>query len=155
MSPIICATRSFAIDTGVLSNMVKIETAPTRSPRGTKPVSEAFFAALGKLPATSHAVVAKAAQAMIRDELKTQRDKVKAANAKQKLAKPVAVKARAIVTKPVVAKQVVAAKSSGKAKTIGKNAGAATPAAKLSKAAKPVQAKKAAAAKPAETAATA
>ena len=58
--------------------MAKTETMSTRSPRGTKPVSDAFFAALESIPTASRAMVAKAAQAMIRDELKTQRDRARA-----------------------------------------------------------------------------
>ena len=68
--------------------MAKSETASTRAPRGTKPVSQAFFAALDAIPEASRAAVAKAAQAMIRDEIKSHREKVKAASAKDKARKP-------------------------------------------------------------------
>ncbi len=69
--------------------MLKAETTPTRAPRGTKPVSQAFFTALDAVPEASRAAVAKAAQVMIRDELKARRDKMKAAASKEKArAKP-------------------------------------------------------------------
>ncbi len=64
--------------------MVKAETttATTRAPRGTKPVAQAFFAALDSVPEAARSAVAKAAQAMIRDELKNRRDKLRTAKAK-------------------------------------------------------------------------
>jgi hypothetical protein len=68
--------------------MAKAETATTRAPRGTKPVSQAFFAALDSVPEIQRAAVAKAAQVMIRDELKLRREKVKAATAKAKARAP-------------------------------------------------------------------
>ncbi len=58
--------------------MAKAETASTRLPRGTKPVAQAFLAALDSVPEMSRAAVAKAAQAMIRDELKARREKERA-----------------------------------------------------------------------------
>ena len=64
--------------------MAKAETSAQRSPRGTKPVSQAFFTALDSVPEASRAAVAKAAHAMIRDELKLRRDKMKVAAAKEK-----------------------------------------------------------------------
>ncbi len=60
----------------------------TRAPRGSKPVSQAFFAALDAVPEASRPAVAKAAQAMIRDELKLRREKVKAATVKKKAGTP-------------------------------------------------------------------
>ncbi len=72
--------------------MAKLETTATRAPRGTKPVSQAFFTALDALPEAQRAAVAKAAQVAIRDELKLRREKVKAAAAKVK-ARPPAPKA--------------------------------------------------------------
>ncbi len=65
--------------------MAKSETT-TRSPRGAKPVSQAFFTALETIPEASRIAVAKAAQAMIRDQMKTQREKAKAAAVKEKAA---------------------------------------------------------------------
>ena len=53
----------------------------TRLPRGTKSVAQAFLAALDALPEVSRSAVAKAAQAMIRDELKARRDKQRKAPA--------------------------------------------------------------------------
>ena len=58
--------------------MAKAETASTRLPRGTKPVAQAFLAALDAVPDASRAAVAKAAQTMIRDELKARREKQRA-----------------------------------------------------------------------------
>lgn len=70
--------------------MAKAETtaAATRAPRGTKPVTQAFFTALDSVPEATRSAVAKAAQAMIRDELKNRRDKLKAAAAKEKARRP-------------------------------------------------------------------
>ena len=89
--------------------MAKAETASTttRSPRGAKPVSQAFFTALESVPEATRAAVAKAAQAMIRDEIKMQREKARAAAAKEKARKPVAAKT-AKTAKP--AKTATAAK---------------------------------------------
>ncbi len=58
--------------------MAKAETASTRLPRGTKPVAQAFLAALDSVPEMSRAAVAKAAQAMVRDELKARRERERA-----------------------------------------------------------------------------
>ena len=66
--------------------------SPSRAPRGAKPVTRAFFAALESIPEAARAAVAKAAQTMIRDELKLRRDKMKAATAKEKARKTVAAK---------------------------------------------------------------
>ncbi len=54
--------------------MARKETSATRAPRGSRVVSQAFFAALGTVPEIQQAVVARAAQAMIRDELKGRRE---------------------------------------------------------------------------------
>ena len=59
-------------------------TSKARAPRGTKTVTQAFFAALDSVPEATRSAVAKAAQATIRDELKNRRDKLKAAAAKAK-----------------------------------------------------------------------
>ncbi|HYZ63379.1 MAG TPA: hypothetical protein VE650_13080 [Acetobacteraceae bacterium] len=48
--------------------------------------------ALESVPEATRAAVAKAAQAMIRDELKNRRDKLKAAAAKDKARRPAAAK---------------------------------------------------------------
>ncbi len=64
--------------------MLKAAPTATRAPRGTKPVSQAFFSALETIPEASRAAVAKAALGMIRDEMKTRRDKLKVAAAKEK-----------------------------------------------------------------------
>ena len=72
--------------------MAKAEAATStgRAPRGTKPVAQAFLAALDAVPETARPAVAKAAQAMIRDELKSRRDKLKATAAKGKARRPAA-----------------------------------------------------------------
>jgi hypothetical protein len=64
--------------------MARAETAAR--PRGTKPVSQAFFTALESIPEAQRAAVGKSALAMIRDEMKSRRDKEKAAAAKAKAA---------------------------------------------------------------------
>jgi hypothetical protein len=64
--------------------MLKAAPTATRAPRGTKPVSQAFFSALETIPEASRVAVGKAAMAMIRDEMKTRRDKMKVAAAKEK-----------------------------------------------------------------------
>ena len=82
-----------------------------------KPVSQAFLTALESIPEASQAAVGKAALAMIRDDLKTMRDKAKAAAAKEKARKPAVAKATALtVKKPAktkAKKRVVAKKSPG------------------------------------------
>jgi len=72
--------------------MLKAPTTAARAPRGTKPVSQAFFTALETVPEASRPAVAKAAHAMIRDELKAMREKSKAAAAKNKTRAPAKVK---------------------------------------------------------------
>ena len=59
-------------------------TGTARAPRGAKPVAQAFLAALDSVPEGARSAVVKAAQTMIRDELKNRRDKVKAAAAREK-----------------------------------------------------------------------
>jgi hypothetical protein len=88
--------------------MSKADTAPTRSPRGTKPVSQAFFTALDAVPDVQRTAVARAAQAMIRDELKTRREKAKAASAKEKARQP----AKKAPVKKAVAKAKAPVKTS-------------------------------------------
>ena len=87
--------------------MAKAETT-TRAPRGAKPVSQAFFAALETIPEATRSAVAKAAQTMIRDELKLRGEKVKAATAKAK-AKSLALP-KAAAPKPAVKKVAAKAK---------------------------------------------
>jgi hypothetical protein len=53
--------------------MAKVETTTVRSPRGAKPVSQAFLTALATIPEASRVAVAKAAQALIRDQMKSKR----------------------------------------------------------------------------------
>jgi hypothetical protein len=66
--------------------MANTENARARAPRGTRAVTEAFFAALHALPEARRDEVAKAAQSAIRDALKVARDKAKAARAVAKTA---------------------------------------------------------------------
>ncbi len=61
---------------------------PARAPRGAKPVTKAFFTALDAVPDAMRAAVAKAAQVMIRDQLKLRRDKLREAAAKEKARRP-------------------------------------------------------------------
>jgi hypothetical protein len=84
--------------------MAKAETTTIRAPRGTKLVSLAFFAALDAVPEAQRAAIAKAAQIMIRDELKLRREKVKATAAKAKARTPAreAPASRKAVVPPVV-----------------------------------------------------
>ena len=84
-----------------ISPVANSETTVTRAPRGTKPVSQAFFVALDAIPEATRAAVAKAAQVMIRDELKARREKIKAIAAKEKARRPHATKRAA---KPEVTK---------------------------------------------------
>ena len=68
--------------------MAKAETQSTRLPRGTKPVAKAFLDALDSVSAAQQAAVARAAQILIRDELKARRDKVNATAAGTKARRP-------------------------------------------------------------------
>ncbi len=68
--------------------MSKETPTSTRAPCGSKRVSQAFFASLAAVPEASRSAVAKAAEAMIRDELKVRREKVKAAAVKKKAGTP-------------------------------------------------------------------
>ena len=94
--------------------MMKATTTAARSPRGTKPVSQAFFAALETIPEATRAAVAKAALAMIRDEMKLRKEKTKAAAAKEKArtpaAKPAGRTAKAAAPKAKAARTPKAAK---------------------------------------------
>ncbi len=69
--------------------MAKADSSTAR-PRGTKPVSQAFFTALDSVPAAQQSAVGKAALAMIRDEIRNRRDKQKAMAAKAKASGKVA-----------------------------------------------------------------
>ena len=99
--------------------MLKAATTATRAPRGTKPGSHAFFSAVETLPEGSRAAVAKAALTMIRDEMKTRRDKLKATAAKEKEKE----KART----PVVAAKPVPAKRAAKAEPVVNGTAPAAP----------------------------
>ena len=99
--------------------MAKAETSAARAPRGTKPVSQAFFAALEQIPEASRAAVAKSALTMIRDEMKTRRDKIKlaAAKEKEKARKPAPAARKAKATAPATKASAAApaAKANGTA----------------------------------------
>jgi len=96
--------------------MAKAETT-TRAPRGTKPVSQAFFAALESVPEATRSAVAKAAQAMIRDELKNRRDKAKADAAKAKARQPATGGRAAKSTGPKAAEPATAPKRRSRKQT--------------------------------------
>jgi hypothetical protein len=94
--------------------MAKADTS-TRSPRGAKPVSRAFLAAIEEIPEAMQATVAKAALAMIRDEMKTRKERAKivAARAKTRAATaarsartaaPAKAPARAAAAKPAASR---------------------------------------------------
>ena len=71
------------------------EDVKTRSPRGTKNVTQAFFEALDGIPGSQQKAVATAALTSIRDDLKAQRLKTKEAAAKAKAKAPTKKKAAA------------------------------------------------------------
>ena len=102
--------------------MLKAATTANRAPRGTKPVSQAFFTALESIPEASRPAVGKAALTMIRDEMKTRKDKLKAVAAKEKE------KARAAAASPAAPAKSAAAKAvPGKAVAAKAAMPAATP----------------------------
>ena len=68
--------------------MALAEKTSSRLPRGTKPVVQAFLTALDAVPEASRPAVAKAAQTMIRDEMKLRRSKQGSARSAAKAAKP-------------------------------------------------------------------
>jgi hypothetical protein len=83
--------------------MAKAETTSTRAPRGSKIVTQAFFAALDAVPKMQQAAVFKAAQTMIRDEFKARKGKAVTAAAKERAKAPArtaAPAARAAAKKP-------------------------------------------------------
>ena len=97
--------------------MAKSETTTTRSPRGAGPVSQAFFTALATIPEASRIAVAKAAQAMIRDQMKMQRDKAKAAAVKEKAAAAKEKTRTVTAEKPAATKQASKTKAASEPKT--------------------------------------
>ena len=68
--------------------MARSENSATRAPRGSRVVSQAFFAALDAVPDIQRVIVARAAQEMIRDELKARREMAGKAAAKGSRAAP-------------------------------------------------------------------
>lgn len=61
-------------------------TTRARAPRGTKILTQAFFAALADIPESQQEVVARAAQVAIRDQLRVRREKERAARARMRKA---------------------------------------------------------------------
>jgi hypothetical protein len=109
-SPLNGAPHVFSVAKETNTMAIK-EDARTRSPRGTKNVTQAFFEALDGIPVSQQKAVATAALSSIRDDLKAQRLKTKDAAAKAKAKAPA--KKKAPATR--VAKAVKAAKPSPKA----------------------------------------
>ena len=102
--------------------MLKADTTSTRAPRGTKPVTQAFFTALDAVPEAARAAVAKAAQAMIRDELKGRKEKMKVTAAKEKARKPAMLaKPKAAAPAKPPAKSATAKKPAKMAETVKAN----------------------------------
>ena len=99
--------------------MIKEQSVSTRLPRGTRPVTQAFFTALDAVPEASRATVAKAAQVLIRDELKARREKIKAATAQTKTTRKPPVAAKPAVAAKVI-KPVEAPVASEPSKTRGR-----------------------------------
>ena len=79
------------------------EDVKTRSPRGTKNVTQAFFEALDGIPGSQQKAVATAALTSIRDDLKAQRLKTKEAAAKAKAKAKAPAKKKAAATRAVSA----------------------------------------------------
>jgi hypothetical protein len=125
-SPLNGAPHVFSVGKETDAMAIK-EDVRTRSPRGTKNVTQAFFEALDGVPAGQQKVVATAALASIRDDLKARRLKTKEAAAKAKAKAPAkkkaaatrvvkAVKAaKAAPRKPVAARKVSAKKAAAEA----------------------------------------
>jgi hypothetical protein len=70
-----------------LTSMAKAATS-SRAPRGTRVLTQAFFAAADEIPEGQRDAVVKAALASIRDTLKEAREKAKAAKAKAQAGRP-------------------------------------------------------------------
>jgi hypothetical protein len=88
--------------------MTEPDAKRTRAPRGSGPVTKAFLNALEAVPDTSRAMVAKAAMAMIKDELKSYPvSKKPAAKAKKAAARTAkaAGKTKAAAAAPAVKKR--------------------------------------------------
>jgi histone H1/5 len=107
-------------------------TTSTRAPRGTKVLTQAFFAAADAIPEPQRADVVKAALTAIRDEIKAAREKAAAAKAKVKSAAPTK-QAAATAAKKAAAKPVVkdATKKTSPKKTAPKKAASKKTSAKV------------------------
>ena len=92
-------------------------TATTRAPRGTKILTQAFFAAADGIPDMQRAAVIKSALAAIRDELKNARAKAKIAKAKTVKSKTVKSRAGAKAPKAAPAKARKTGSAGGKSAT--------------------------------------
>jgi hypothetical protein len=84
--------------------MATSEATRTRAPRGAKAVVSAFMAALDDIPDARRAEVAKAAQLVIRDEVKMLAAKAKDASRKSAARKPV----KPATSRKLAAKKAVA-----------------------------------------------
>ena len=85
--------------------MATSEAARPRAPRGTKILTQAFFAALNDIPDAQQEAVAKAALAAVKDQLQLRRQKAKLLNArarataKPSVSGPKAIKPRAATSR--------------------------------------------------------
>ena len=120
--------------------MLKASATANRAPRGTKPVSQAFFSALESIPDASRAAVGKAALAMIRDEMKMRKEKLKAAAAKDKARAVAAAPAKAAPAKAAPAKQPAAKATNAKATNAKASGAKSVPAKRSAKAPTPDEA---------------
>ncbi len=98
--------------------MIDSDAKRTRAPRGSGPVTKAFLNALEAVPDTSRAMVAKAAMAMIKDELKSYPVSKKPAASKAKTA--------TAKTRKAAGKTKVAATASAMKKRRGRKPGSAS-----------------------------
>jgi len=97
-------------------------TSITRAPRGTKILAKAFFTAADEIPEPQRAEVIRAALAVIRDDLKTTREKAAAAKAKakEKTAKAPASPGRKAASTPKAPAKAMKKAGSGQAKSPAK-----------------------------------
>jgi hypothetical protein len=89
-------------------------TVSTRAPRGTKTLTQAFFSAAESIPDAQRLAVVKAALAAIRDQIKNDREKSRAATAKAR-ARASTARARKPAAPKLATPEPVARKTRGKA----------------------------------------
>lgn len=65
--------------------MANLDVARPRAPRGTKILTQAFFAALSDIPQPQQEAVGKAALAAIKEQLQVKRQKAKSAEARARV----------------------------------------------------------------------